>query len=526
MRAPRALLVAALVAATLVAAAPAPAATKAPAPATTRASTPAAKPAATKAPAWPPLPPFDTAIAWSDCGDGWQCGTLNVPVDWADPGGEALGLALTRHPATSPDQRIGILVENPGGPGFGGVAFLQNTYGRLPDVVKGRFDLVSWDPRGTGNSRPVDCVDDAFLDLGANVAAVPDTAETLAVARQYSRAFARGCVQREGAYAGEVGTRNSARDLEAIRIALGEPSITYLGYSYGTVLGMAYAQMFPTAVRAMVLDGPPDYWTSDLDYAHTQAEGFMKALDAFLTWCTGSSSCALRAVGDPRELFQQLLDRANAGPIPTQYTANGQTRTGALTGTLFETAVISTLYDESRGWPLLGRALQSGAQGDAGLLLALADSYMGRNVDGTWTSVLQANAVIDCVDRPDPKPRSAARELADVARFQSELPPWGGAWAVSSCAGMPKPAKGDKLGDVHVTGTPPVLVVGTTGDPATPYSGAYAVVSRIAGSGLLTFESTEHTAYASGRSPCIDDAVDAYLVDGVMPAPGTSCLRG
>jgi hypothetical protein len=154
-------------------------------------------------------------------------------------------------------------------------------------------------------------------------------------------------------------------------------------------------------------------------------------------------------------------------------------------------------------------------------LLQLADDYLGRHTDGTWAPDLETNAVISCVDRPDPKPRSAARELADVARFQSELPPWGGGWAVSGCAGMPKPARGDKLGDVRVTGSAPILVVGTTGDPATPYAGAFTMVSRIAGSGLLTFESTEHTGYGTGRSTCIDDAVDAYLIDGVMPAAGT-----
>jgi pimeloyl-ACP methyl ester carboxylesterase len=477
-------------------------------------------------PTWPPLPPFDTTIAWSDCGDGWQCGTLTVPVDWRKPSTDTVGLALIRRPATAPDARLGALLVNPGGPGFGGTSYIRGLVRRLPQAVQARFDLVSWDPRGTGASRVVDCVDDAFLDYGTAAPAVPDTAETLDIVRRYNRAFARGCSERGGAYAGQVGTRNSARDLEAIRIALGEPTLNYLGYSYGTILGMTYAQMFPTTVGAMVLDGPPDYWLPLLDYAHQQAQGFMQALDTFLGWCETNTSCALRDAGAPRDLFAQLLDRVNAGPIPAEYTLDGQTRSGMLTASLFETAVISMLYDESRGWPILGRALRSGAAGDPGPLLSLADSYLGRSVDGKFASFVEANAVITCVDRPDPKPRSAARELADVARFQSELPPWGGSWAVTGCAGMPKPARGDKLGDVRVTGTAPILVVGTTGDPATPYAGAGTMVSRIAGAALLTFESTEHTAYGSGRSTCIDDAVDAYLLDRVMPAPGTRCSAG
>ena len=415
---------------------------------------------------------------------------------------------------------------NPGGPGFGGTPYLRSAVRRLPAVVQERFDLVSWDPRGTGNSRPVDCVDDAYLDLGALTAPVPDTAETLEISHGYSAGFARGCAERTGTYAGQVGTRNTARDLEAIRIALGEPTINYLGFSYGTIVGATYAQMFPTTIRTMVLDGPPDYWLPQLDYSYAQADAFMKALDAFLGWCEASTSCALRAAGAPRDVFNELLTRTNAAPMATEYTVNGTTRSGSLTGSLFETAVISMLYDESRGWPILARSLRAAADDDAAPMLQLADNYLGRSPDGTYTSALEANSVISCVDRPEPRPRAAATELADIQRFQAALPPWGGGWALSGCAGMPKPAKGDKLGEVTVKGAPPILVIGTTGDPATPYAGAGTMVARIAGSGLLTFESTEHTAYGTARSTCIDDAVNVYFVDGVMPPPGTRCSAG
>ena len=213
--------------------------------------------------------------------------------------------------------------------------------------MKERFDLVSWDPRGTGDSRPVDCVDDAYLDFGAVTTPVPDTAETLEIQHAYSRGFARGCIERTGAFAGQVGTRNTARDLEAIRIALGEPKLNYLGFSYGTVVGAAYAQMFPTNIRTMVLDGPLDLWLPQLEYAHRQAEGFMKALDAFLGWCEENTSCALRAAGAPRDVFNQLLTQFNASPMPAEYTENGETRAGSLTGSLFESAVLSMLYDEA-----------------------------------------------------------------------------------------------------------------------------------------------------------------------------------
>jgi hypothetical protein len=226
-------------------------------------------------------------------------------------------------------------------------------------------------------------------------------------------------------------------------------------------------------------------------------------------------------------VLDQLIDRVRQQPLPASYVLDGTSRDGTLTSSLLESAVLSLLYDESRGWPILAGELRDAAQdGWGGSLLASADQYLGRRVDGTWSPLVEANAVISCVDRPATKKVTAAQERADIAAFQSQLPPWGGAWATAPCAGMPKPAAGDKLGDVRVTGTAPVLVVGTTGDPAAPYVGAQSLVERIRGSELLTFDSTEHTAFGSGRSTCIDTAVDAYLVGGALPPPGTHCAPG
>ncbi len=186
--------------------------------------------------------------------------------------------------------------------------------------------------------------------------------------------------------------------------------------------------------------------------------------------------------------------------------------------------MLSLLYDRSRGWPLLADALSEAVNtGTAPSLLAYSDQYLGRSTDGHWDPLVEANSVISCVDRPSKSTPTSAAELADVHTFQSQLPPWGGSFATASCVGMPKPAKGDKLGGVRVRGTAPILVIGTTGDPATPYVGAEALRQRIEGSGLLTFDSTEHTAFGRGVSTCIDDAVVTYLVDGALPPPGTRC---
>ena len=473
----------------------------------------------------PPLPSFDTTLAWADCGDGFQCATLTVPVDWANPTGEQVGIAMTRLPATDPAQRIGSLVVNYGGPGQGGVDYLRKTYGRLPAEARARFDIVSFDPRGTGASRPVDCVDDAVLDLATGLPPIPDTEPALAAYQQYNATFAKGCTERMGAYAGQVGTRNVARDVEAMRVALGEPKLNYLGYSYGTILGEAYAQMYPGNMRTMALDGPPDYSLPMRDYNYQQAKGFADALSAFLNWCE-QTQCSLTRAGNPRDALNQLVARTATDPIPADYTLDGQTRTGTLDGSLLQTGVIALLYDQARGWPLLADALRDAAQDNwGGQLLAYADSYLGRDPDGRYSSTMvEANSVINCVDRPAAKHQPTnAHILADVALFQQQLPPWGGGWAAPTCVGMPKPAKGDKLGDLTVKGAPPILVIGTTGDPATPYAGAQATVQKVAGSTLLTYDATEHTAYGSGRSGCIDDAVDRYLVDLTVPAPGTHC---
>jgi hypothetical protein len=273
-----------------------------------------------------------------------------------------------------------------------------------------------------------------------------------------------------------------------------------------------------------VLDGPPDYWIDTRDYAYRQAKGFMDALSGFLDWCQ-QTGCSLAASGSPRDALNGLIARVDQQPLPASYTSNGVTRDGVLTSSLLENGVLSLLYDRSAGWPLLADALSEAVNtGTAPSLLAYSDQYLGRSADGHWDPLVEANSVITCVDRPSKSTPTSAAELADIGTFQSQLPPWGGSFATAPCVGMPKPAKGDKLGDVRVRGTAPILVIGTTGDPATPYVGAEALTQRIEGSELLTFDSTEHTAFGRGVS-CIDDAVITYLVDGTLPPVGTHCQR-
>ena len=338
---------------------------------------------------------------------------------------------------------------------------------------------------------------------------------------RYNEQFAAGCVQRMGAYATEVGTRNVARDLEAIRIALGEPKLDYLGYSYGTIVGITYAQMFPTTIRTMVLDGPPDYWLRARDYAYQQARGFMNALSAFLDWCD-QAHCSLASAGSPRDLLQQLIARVDEAPLPATYTANGVTREGTLTPSLLESAVLSMLYDRSRGWPILADALAQAVP-----------TRLGRGAAAARRPVPPAAsrrhvAAAGGGQRGHQLRRPSGEEGAERGRRAGRRRHVPG----------PAPAVGRRLGDDRlrracpsrpratcsvtctVRGAPPILVIGTTGDPATPYAGAQAMVARIAGSQLLTFDSTEHTAYGRAISTCIDDAVDTYLVERRVAARG------
>ncbi len=370
-------------------------------------------------------------------------------------------------------------------------------------------------------------MDDAFLDLSGGIAAVPATRAQLDAVHAFNRVFAKGCTQRMGAYAGQVGTRNVARDVEAIRAALGEPKLTYLGYSYGSIVGVTYAQMFPTTIRAMVLDGPPDYWLPARDYAYAQAQGFMRALGAFLDWCQ-QEQCSLTDAGAPRDVLQQLIARVDQQPLPASYQAGGVTRDGTLTPSLLESAVISLLYDRSRGWPLLADDLLTALrQGWGGPLLAAADQYLGRDPAGTWNPLVEANAVISCVDRPARTTPTTTQELADVATFQAQLPPWGGSWATAPCVGMPRPAHGDKLGDVQRAGRaagPRDRHHRRPGHPVRGRAGAGGADPRFAAADLRQHRA--HRVTARRISACIDDAVDAYLTAGSVPAPGTHCAPG
>jgi pimeloyl-ACP methyl ester carboxylesterase len=461
------------------------------------------------------------SLAWKACGDSLECATLSVPVDWSQPAGPHVALAVARRRAKDQRHRLGSLIINYGGPGDPGTQTLRAASGDMPAAIRQRFDLVSFDPRGTGASRPIACVDDATYDRVLAQDPTPDTPDQLLTFYNGTNGpvdLVQACIDKQGAWLAQVGTRNTVRDLEALRVAIGEPKLTFLGYSYGTVMGAVYAQMYPGRVRAMVLDGAVNLSSSAASELHDNAAGFEQALDAFLADCAARTACPFHQHGNPRGALDQLRQQFESG---TLLPVGDGRHAGA---TLFYLALASGLYDRANGWPFLAKALAGAVSGSGSGLAALADQLSGRGPDGHFNDLQEALGTIRCDDRHDPL-ASFSDFQATYAQYTQQFPIFG-AFLASSPLGcdprLPAPPATEQVGDVRVDTAPPILIVGTTGDPATPYTGALDLQQRLGGSRLLTLVSTEHAGYAKGIA-CIDQTVDRYLLARALPPPGRRC---
>lgn len=446
----------------------------------------------------------------------FDCARLEVPLDYAAPGGRTAQIGVLRQKASG--DRIGSLLFNPGGPGGSGMSFLSSLAGGLGDSpLPRRFDLIGFDPRGVGASTPtIDCLSDADwvveradLDVDPSPAGVEQS-------EMESRQYAERCTQRSGGVEvlANAGTRDVVRDVDILRAALGDRLLTYVGYSYGTRIGSQYAEAFPRNVRALVLDGALDPTETSIERSVKQNAGFQQAFEAYAADCASRPACPLGT--DPAQAtaaFQALTRPLIDAPV----TVGSRTLSygDALTG------VIQALYAESF-WVYLTRGISELATGEGRILLALADIYYNRGADGAYGNSNEAFVAISCVDEQRIADRA---QQAELVRRALEAAPFrddgrGIIAALDTCAFWPAPPTSEP----HVPradGLPPTLVISTTGDPATPYQAGVDLAKALNGS-LMTFEGTQHTVALQGTA-CVDDVVNSYLIDLTLPPGETTC---
>ncbi|MEU6097378.1 alpha/beta hydrolase [Streptomyces sp. NPDC047079] len=452
-------------------------------------------------------------LAWSRCkgvsapGGDWQCATLRAPLDWSQPGGETIGIALIRSKASG-DRRIGSLLFNFGGPGGSGVSTLP-AYASVVSTLHERYDLVSWDPRGVGRSEGIRCRSDQAIKAAETIDATPDDAAEEKAYLDDAIAFGKGCAKAAGKLLPHVSTIDTARDMDLMRQVLGDRTMHYFGISYGTEVGGVYAHLFPKNVGRMVLDAVVDPTADSLGQAKNQTRGFQRALDNYLTSTGQDPEQGTRKIAD-------LLKRIDAKPLPT---SSGR----ELTQTLALTGIVLPLYSRE-SWPTLTSALQAAKGGDGSELLRLADGYNNRDARGHYGTASHSQRVISCLDE---KQRPQVRQVKQLLpEFEQISPVFGDylGWDTAGwCHDWPVPGQVDHA-EVSAPGAAPVLLVGNTGDPATPYEGARRMADAL-GKGVgveLTWKGEGHGAYGSG-STCVDSAVNAYLLNGTVPRDGKVC---
>ncbi|MET9499168.1 alpha/beta hydrolase [Streptomyces sp. NPDC006552] len=478
-----------------------------------------AAPGASRAAALPPLPSSLTGqrLAWGRCGatasgpapgSDWQCATLKAPLDYTEPDGATIGLALIRAEARGGGgDRLGSLLFNFGGPGGSGVE-LMPAFAPQYTTLRERYDLVSFDPRGVAASAGVRCRGDQDIESAESVDLTPDTAAEEAAYFKDATDFGTGC-EKAGETLGHVSTVEAARDLDLMRQVLGDETLHYMGVSYGTELGGVYAHLFPGRVGRLVMDGVVDPTAGRVAQAENQARGFQRALDNYFRARDKDPKAGSREI-------VALLKRLDKRPLPT---AGGR----ELNESLAITGIAVTLYSKS-SWPALTRGLRAAQSGDGTALLALADSYNDRDDDGHYGTSGHSQRAISCLDdTARPTPAQTKARLAGFRALSPVFGPYMGWDTAGWCHDWPVPGQWSDP-DVSAPGAAPILVVGNTGDPATPYEGARRMADEL-GKDVgteLTWKGEGHGAYGSGSS-CVDAAVNAYLLEGRIPRDGKVC---
>ncbi|MFI1537281.1 alpha/beta hydrolase [Streptomyces anandii] len=471
---------------------------------------------------WKDCPPPSASEGGGDApsplpgGGTWQCATMRAPLDWNKPKGDTIGIALIRAKASGPGTRIGSLIFNFGGPGGSGVSTLP-AVGQDYAKLRTRYDLVSFDPRGVGRSEGVLCESDAQLDQYFQQDATPDDTAERGTFLNNTKQFNAACEKNSAKILPHVRTTDAARDMDLMRQVLGDQKLHYFGISYGTELGGVYAHLFPRHVGRAVLDAVVDPTQNPEQASLGQAKGFQLALDNFARDCVSKSTkCPVGdSVQDVENRIAKLLKDLDNKPIPGAFPRR-------LTQTAATNGIAQALYSKDL-WQPLTEGLQQAYAGDGKILMLLSDAMNGRSENGEYSNIGAANAAINCSDE---------KQRYDTAYVQQKLPEFRAAsplfgdflaWGMLSCTDWAVPGAADHP-DVAAPGAAPILVVGNTGDPATPYEGARKMVDAL-GPGVaveLTYKGQGHGAYDS-KNPCVQNAVNGYLLDAKVPAAGTVC---
>ena len=481
-------------------------------------SVPSTDPSASSSTTANPLSKFYSQhLVWSACGGDFQCAKLTVPVDYAAPDGDTTKVSIIRLRSADPATRLGSLVINPGGPGGSGVEFARSARGIYSQTILDRYTIVGFDPRGVASSDPVQCLNDPQTDEFIAADGTPDTPAEILHLQALGKLFADSCKARSPKLFAHVDTRSVARDLDVLRQALGDQKLNYFGASYGTYLGATYADLFPTHVGRMVLDGAIDPSLSNVDITHGQLNGFEVAIGRFIEDCNRQPGCPLPGgVAAGKAKLARFFADLDQAPLQT----NDPKR--PLNEALAENAVLSYLYFPQSDYAALRDGLTSAFNGDGSVLLDMLDQRISRDSNGHYTD--NSNAMlyaVNAIDRPD---------RPTAAQWQVYADPWGKedplvgrffAWGNIPFDYWNAPATNTPH-EIYAPGSPPILVVGTTYDPATPYPWAQALAKQLSKGVLLTRVGDGHTGYGMG-STCADTAIDRFLTTGVTPAVGTVC---
>lgn len=462
------------------------------------------------------LPFYDQTVAWSSCSKGFECAKVKAPLNWSDPSTATIELSIIRHPA-SDGKPLGSLLVNPGGPGASGVELIRDSLSfAVGSELENSYDVVGFDPRGVGGSTAVKCYDaaqmDAYLfDIPKNPRNTPAwAAEVLASGKKFGAA----CEANSNGILPYITTDFAARDMDLLRAVLGDRKLNYLGYSYGTFLGATYAKYYPERVGRFVLDGAIDPSVSGLDVSVTQGEGFESALRAYMKYCLGGKDCPFRGtVDDAMADLGTLLASVDRTPL--------RNSDGRMLGAdSLVTAIVAALYSQD-SWPYLTQALTATLKGDPSVAFQLADFYYDR-VDGRYTdNSYEAFNAYNCMDYPnDATPAQIAAANATLKAKAPTIAPY---WStdVNICDVWPVKATGVRE-KISADGAGPILVIGTTNDPATPYTWAVSLAHQLSSGVLITRVGEGHTGFNKGNS-CVDDAVNTYFLKGTVPENGLRC---